>query len=122
MIPNRWKETARQLNRDITAIYWAARHPRTPWWAKVWILVVVAFAVSPIDLIPDFIPVLGYLDDVILIPLGVYIAIKLIPVEVMVESRALASQNQALWLKWVGLSMVVSFWLGLSVVVAVNIW
>ena len=78
---------ARTLRRDVHAIYLAARDPRTPWYAKAWALLIAAYAVSPIDLIPDFIPVLGHLDDVILVPLGVMIAVRLIPAEVLDDSR-----------------------------------
>lgn len=77
-----------QLKRETHALYLAARHPRTPWYAKLFVAAVVAYAVSPIDLIPDFIPVLGVLDDLVLIPLGVVIAMRMIPPDVMAECRA----------------------------------
>lgn len=70
------------------ALYLAARHPQTPWYAKLFVAGVAAFALSPIDLIPDFVPVLGYLDDLVLIPLGIAVAIKLIPPDVLAECRA----------------------------------
>lgn len=85
-----WKQTARQLKISVYALYLACRDPRTPWYAKVFAALVVGYALSPIDLIPDFIPVLGYLDDLVLIPLGMSIALKMIPKEIMVESRAKA--------------------------------
>jgi len=72
------------------ALYLAARDPRTPWYAKVLVAAIVAYALSPIDLIPDFVPVLGYLDDLILIPIGLAIAIRLIPESVLTECRARA--------------------------------
>lgn len=87
----RWREAARNLKRNITALYFAVLDPGTPWVAKAFALLVVAYALSPIDLIPDFIPVLGYLDDLILLPLGIWFALKLIPSEVMVEARQRAS-------------------------------
>jgi uncharacterized membrane protein YkvA (DUF1232 family) len=86
------RERVNHLKRETYALYLAYRHPQTPRLAKIWTLVVVAYALSPIDLIPDFIPVLGYLDDLILIPIGIAIAVKLIPVEVMRECRKQAAQ------------------------------
>jgi uncharacterized membrane protein YkvA (DUF1232 family) len=75
------------LKRDVIALYLATRDPRVPWYAKAVAACVAAYALSPIDLIPDFIPVLGHLDDVILVPLGVMLAVRLIPQEVLEESR-----------------------------------
>ena len=85
-----WSERARELRREVYALYFACRDPRTPWYAKWLVAGVVAYALSPIDLIPDFIPVLGQLDDLILVPLGIAIAIRLIPTEVLAECRAKA--------------------------------
>lgn len=78
---------ARRIKEDTLALYLAARHPDTPWLARLLIAGVVAYALSPIDLIPDFIPVLGYLDDLILLPLGIALAIRLIPASVMTACR-----------------------------------
>ena len=86
------KSRVRQLTRDTYALYLAARHPRTPWYAKFIVACVVAYALSPIDLIPDFIPVLGFLDDLILVPLGMAIAIRLVPTDVLAECRARAQE------------------------------
>jgi uncharacterized membrane protein YkvA (DUF1232 family) len=80
-------EWAKQLKRESLALYLAARDPRTPFYAKILAGVIVAYAFSPIDLVPDFIPILGYLDDVILLPLGIWFVLKLIPKDVMAESR-----------------------------------
>lgn len=91
----RWKARARQLKHETYALYLAVRDRRTPWYAKLFSGVVVAYAFSPIDLVPDFIPVLGYLDDLILIPLGVAAAVKMIPFEVMHECRQRAQQEFA---------------------------
>ncbi|WP_044874430.1 YkvA family protein [Pseudomonas sp. LFM046] len=88
----RLKQWARTIKRDVHALWLAARDPRTPWWAKVLALVVAAYALSPIDLIPDFIPVLGYLDDLVLVPFGIWLVVRLIPVELMEEHRATAAQ------------------------------
>jgi len=86
----RLRQKAKLLKVDILALWFAYRDSRTPWYAKLWAAIVVGYAFSPIDLIPDFIPVLGYLDDVILLPLGIMFAIRLIPEEVLVDSRGKA--------------------------------
>jgi uncharacterized membrane protein YkvA (DUF1232 family) len=88
---NQLKVRARELKREAYVIYLAARDPRTPWYVKALIFFVVAHTFSPFDLIPDFIPVLGYLDDLIITPGGIWLAIRLIPVEVMEESKARAA-------------------------------
>jgi len=88
----RWKNAARDLKTETYALYLAYRDPRTPWYAKVWAAAVVAYAFSPIDLIPDFIPILGYLDDLVIVPLGIWLALKMIPSEVMNEARENANQ------------------------------
>ncbi len=80
------------VKRDIHALYLAARDPRVPWYVKGLAVVVAAYAISPIDLIPDFIPVVGYLDDLILLPLGIFFVVKLIPPEVMADCRERAEQ------------------------------
>ncbi|RWG57961.1 MAG: DUF1232 domain-containing protein [Mesorhizobium sp.] len=85
------KDWARTIKRDVRAIYLAARDPRTTWYAKALALCVAGYALSPIDLIPDFVPVLGYLDDLILLPLGILAVVKMIPPEVMAEHRAAAA-------------------------------
>lgn len=90
-----FKEHARHLKGETFALYLAARHPETPWYAKVFVAGIVAYAFSPIDLIPDFVPVLGYLDDLILIPLGIAIAIRLIPPEVLADCRSRAQASMA---------------------------
>jgi uncharacterized membrane protein YkvA (DUF1232 family) len=85
------KTWARAAKRDVHALYLASRDSRTPWYARMLALCVAGYALSPIDLIPDFIPVLGYLDDVILVPLGILAVIRMIPPEVMAEHRAAAA-------------------------------
>lgn len=85
------KTWACTIRRDVHALYLAARDPRTPWYAKGLALCVAGYALSPIDLIPDFIPVLGYLDDIIIVPLGILVVVRLIPPEVMAEHRAAAA-------------------------------
>jgi uncharacterized membrane protein YkvA (DUF1232 family) len=89
---SRIKAWAHEVNRDGYAIYLASRDPRMPWYAKVLAVAIAAYALSPIDLIPDFIPVIGYLDDLVILPLGIWLVVSLIPGEVMVEYRAKASE------------------------------
>lgn len=85
------KQDAKHLKVEVYALYLAYRDPRAPWYAKVWVAFVVAHTFSPIDLIPDFIPILGYLDDLIITPLGIFLALKMIPEEVMREARKQAN-------------------------------
>lgn len=87
----RLKQRARALKHEALAVYLAAKDPRTPWYAKALIFFVVAHTFSPIDLIPDFIPVLGYLDDLIITPGGLWLAVRMIPPEVLVEARVTAT-------------------------------
>jgi uncharacterized membrane protein YkvA (DUF1232 family) len=87
------KQHARHLKSETFALYLASRDPRTPWYAKLLVAGVVAYALSPIDLIPDFVPVLGYLDDLVLIPLSITLAIKMIPDSVLAECRARAQET-----------------------------
>ncbi|TXG79606.1 MAG: DUF1232 domain-containing protein [Rhodocyclaceae bacterium] len=91
----RLKDAARNLKRELTALTYAARDKRTPWAAKLLLAFVLAYAASPIDLIPDFVPVLGYLDEVVLLPLGIWLALRMIPPEVMAEARARAGERHA---------------------------
>ena len=86
------KQRARHLKAETFALYLAARDPRTPWYAKLLVAGIVAYAFSPIDLIPDFVPVLGYLDDLILIPVGITLAIRLVPDSVLTDCRAQAQE------------------------------
>src|SRR6478736_4911987 len=88
---DRLRQWARALKRDVHAVYLAARDPRTPWYVKALALAVAAYALSPIDLIPDFIPVLGYVDDLLIVPLGLMLVIRLLPPEVLAASRAKAN-------------------------------
>src|SRR3954470_17265241 len=88
------KSWARGITRDVHALYLASGDPRVPWYAKVLAVAVAGYALSPIDLIPDFIPVLGYLDDLIIVPLGMLAVIRLIPPEVMADHRATAAAAQ----------------------------
>ena len=91
----RLKRWARTLERDVVALWLAARDPRTPWYAKAVAALVAGYALSPIDLIPDFIPVLGHLDDLLIVPLGILLAIRLIPEPLLAEFRAAAAARAA---------------------------
>jgi len=111
---NRWKEWARTIRRDAHALYLAARDPLVPWYAKALAIAVAAYAASPIDLIPDFIPVIGYVDDLILVPLGIALVIKLIPAEIMAEHRALASVAQDRPASWAAATIFVVLWIAVA--------
>ena len=104
------KNRARALKREVLALSFAYRHPRTPWVAKLVAAGVVAYALSPIDLIPDFIPVLGFLDDLILLPAGIALALRLIPAPVMAESRERAAGAKKSR-SWVGAGIIFAVWL-----------
>ena len=106
------KSHARALKNEAIAIYLAAKDPRTPWYAKALIFFVVAHTFSPIDLIPDFIPVLGVLDDLIVTPLGIALAIRLIPPDVLAETRARAgTQEVGRTVGWTGAVLIVLVWI-----------
>src|SRR5262245_18834770 len=100
----------RSIKRDAYALYLAGRDPRTPWYAKALAVCVAGYALSPIDLIPDFIPVLGYLDDAIIVPLGILAVVKMIPPEVMAESRTAAALKADRPVSWVAAIVVATIW------------
>ena len=110
------KQRARHLKAETFALYLAARDPRTLWYAKLLVAGIVAYALSPIDLIPDFVPVLGYLDDLILIPIGIALAIKLVPHQVLAECRARAQETiqNGKPVSWVAGAVIVVIWLILA--------
>jgi uncharacterized membrane protein YkvA (DUF1232 family) len=109
----RW---ARAIKRDVVALYLAGRDPRTPWVAKIVALAVIAYALSPIDLIPDFIPVLGYLDDLLIVPLGILVAVRLVPSDLMEEFRQEALAQGALPQNRVAAAIIVGIWIVLAAV------
>jgi uncharacterized membrane protein YkvA (DUF1232 family) len=115
------KARARQLKSDVHALYLAARHPGTPWYAKLYLIAIVAYALSPIDLIPDFIPVLGFVDEIILLPLAIVVAVKLVPGPVMSECRTRAAQQRpnGSWLGRLGAAFIALLWLALVVLAAI---
>lgn len=102
------------LKRETVALYFAARDPRTPLVAKLLAAVVVAYALSPIDLIPDFIPVIGLLDDLVLLPIGIAILLRLIPPEAMADARARAEAALALPKNTAAAVVIILLWLGLA--------
>ena len=111
-----WKAGARRLKREIRAIYLAYRDPRVPWYARLFAGLVVAYAFSPIDLIPDPIPVIGYLDDLVLVPLGIALAMRMIPSEVMAECRERARQEQdeVKPVRWAAVAVIAAIWVGMA--------
>jgi uncharacterized membrane protein YkvA (DUF1232 family) len=113
----RLKQKSRHLKIEIYALYLAYRDPRVPWYAKAFVALVVGYALSPIDLIPDFIPVLGYLDDLVLIPLGVAVALKMIPEKVMDDCRIRSKElmNKKKPINRVAAVVIICIWLALIV-------
>jgi uncharacterized membrane protein YkvA (DUF1232 family) len=108
---SRIKAWARDLKRDSHAVYLASRDLRVPWYAKAIAIAVAAYALSPIDLIPDFIPVIGYLDDLIIVPLSIWLVVSLIPSEVMAECRARASEAGQRPVSRTGMAAIVLIWM-----------
>ncbi len=112
-----WKRRVQQLKVEVHALYLACRDPRVPWYGRAFAACVVAYAFSPIDLIPDPIPVLGYLDDLVLVPLGVALAIRFIPPHVLAESRmkAQAAAEEGRPANWVAAGVIIAIWVLLAV-------
>ena len=115
---DRLRRWARAIKRDVVALYLAARDPRVPWYAKAVAACVAAYALSPIDLIPDFIPALGYLDDLIIVPLGILLAVRLVPADVIVELRDEAEKRAERPISRNGAIMVVVIWLAAAAALA----
>jgi uncharacterized membrane protein YkvA (DUF1232 family) len=116
MTTEKWKQSARKLKAETYALYLAYKHPNTPWFAKAFAGLVIAYALCPVDLVPDFIPVLGYLDDLVLVPVGIALALKMIPAEVIVECRSQAQIDT--WegkpVNWLAVVVIVTIWVGLA--------
>jgi uncharacterized membrane protein YkvA (DUF1232 family) len=108
----RWKRRARDLKQEVHALALACKNPRVPWYAKVLAVCIVAYALSPIDLIPDFIPLLGLLDDLILLPLGIYLVLKMIPAEVLARirerARTSAAESKS---SWIAAGVIAAIWI-----------
>lgn len=113
---------ARAIKRDVHALWLAARDPRTPWYARALAIAVAAYALSPIDLIPDVVPVLGYLDDAVLVPLGILAAIRLVPAAVMAECRARAEASHARPVSRAGAAVIIGLWFLGAVAMVWWIW
>jgi uncharacterized membrane protein YkvA (DUF1232 family) len=116
-----WRERVRNLKRDVVAIAFAIRDPRVPWYAKVVGACVVAYALSPIDLIPDFVPVLGYLDDLVLVPLGLLLVLRLIPADILAEHRVAAAAVVERPVSRAGAAVVIVVWVLAAALLAFSI-
>jgi uncharacterized membrane protein YkvA (DUF1232 family) len=114
----RLKVWARSLKRDVIALWLAARDPRIPWYAKALSAAVAAYALSPIDLIPDFIPILGYLDDLLIVPIGIWAAVKLIPEPIIADLRAKGLEQRRPTSR-AGLAAVILIWLA---AITLTVW
>jgi uncharacterized membrane protein YkvA (DUF1232 family) len=116
------KRWARGLKRDVVALWIAGRDPRVPWYAKAVAAAVAAYALSPIDLIPDVIPVLGYLDDLIIVPLGIALAVRLIPPELMLVFRAEATRRESLPTSRAAAAAIVALWIAAAALLTWLLW
>jgi uncharacterized membrane protein YkvA (DUF1232 family) len=115
------KTRARELKAEVVALYLATRHPRTPWYAKVFLLSIVAYALSPVDLIPDFIPVLGLLDEIVLLPFAIALAVKMVPPAVMAECRMRAVHGTiGTRAGRIAAAFIIAVWL--AVIVLAGLW
>jgi uncharacterized membrane protein YkvA (DUF1232 family) len=122
-VSSRLRQWARTVKRDVHALYLAARDPRVPWYAKVAAIGVTGYALSPIDLIPDFIPIIGYLDDLLIVPAGILVAAKLVPPDLMAEFRVAATNGRgerALGKR--GAAVIVFIWIAGAVIAALWLW
>ncbi len=119
-----WKAKLKQLRSEVYGLYLASKHPKTPWYAKAFAVLIIGYVLSPIDLIPDFIPVIGYLDDLVIVPAGISLLIKMIPKEVLEECREKA-RSQPIDQKrthWVAAAIIISIWLFAACVVLRLLW
>ncbi|MCX6012013.1 MAG: YkvA family protein [Chloroflexi bacterium] len=116
------RQRAKQLEAEIYTLYLAYKHRRTPWYAKAFMFAVICYALSPIDLIPDFIPVLGYLDDLIIIPAGIALALRMIPHDVIQECR-IKTKTEPLRAKqrWIVAAIIIGIWLLIVSIIVLNI-
>src|SRR5215471_1499520 len=114
-----WKQWALIIKRDAHALYLTARDPRVPWYAKVLAIAVAAYALSPINLIPDFVPVLGYVDDLIIVPAGIALVVRLVPPEIMTQHRDMAMEAQDRPVSWAAGVAIITIWI---VTIGLAIW
>ncbi len=119
-----WKIKTKRLKTEVYALYLASKHPRTPWYAKVLAALIIGYALSPIDLIPDFIPVLGYLDDLVLVPLGIALLVKIIPKDILDECRAKAAADLSKRKpkNWVAALIIILIWFLVIYLLVALIW
>ncbi len=119
-----WKEQARRLKQEGHALYLAYRDPRVPWYARVFAAIALGYLFSPIDLIPDFIPVVGYLDDLLLVPVFILIARRLIPADVLAEHRETARTQSSSGkpVNWAAAVAIVLIWLLVAALVGLFLW
>lgn len=119
---NSWKAKAKKLKSEVRVLYLAYKDPRTPWYAKAFAVFIIGYALSPIDLIPDFIPVLGYVDDLVIVPAGIALLIKMIPREVLEEYRAKVQSMPSTGKprSWMGAAIIVLVWL-LAIYLAIKV-
>ncbi|CDX16174.1 conserved hypothetical protein [Mesorhizobium plurifarium] len=115
------KQWARKIRRDVVALWIAARDPRVPWYAKATAGAVAAYALSPVDLIPDFIPIIGYLDDLLIVPVGIMLAVKLVPADLMQEFREEAMRREKPVSK-AGLAFMIALWALAAVALTSLFW
>jgi uncharacterized membrane protein YkvA (DUF1232 family) len=116
------KRWARAIKRDVVALWIAARDPRVPWHVKALCAAIAAYALSPVDLIPDFIPVLGYLDDVVLLPLGILLAVRLVPTHLLAEFRSEAERQTECPVSRVAAAAIIALWLGAAALILWAFW
>ena len=120
---NELRRKAKEIKSEVFALFISYRDPRTPWYAKAFAALIVAYAFSPIDLIPDFIPIFGYLDDLIILPLGIRLALSLIPVEDMEENRNRAKDiEKEKPVNWVGAALIVLVWVIIIGSIVFKLW
>ncbi|MGQ7791770.1 YkvA family protein [Faunimonas sp. B44] len=116
------KSWALRIRRDVVALYLAARDRRVPWYAKAVAAAVAGYALSPIDLIPDFVPVLGYLDDLVIVPLGILLAVKLVPPDLMAEHRAAAAAAEGRPKSRAAAAIIVAIWIAAAALLVWAFW
>jgi uncharacterized membrane protein YkvA (DUF1232 family) len=113
------KDWARALKNDVVALYIAGRDPRVPWYVKAAAMAIAAYALSPIDLIPDFIPVLGYLDEVILLPIAIALVVRMIPDPLMAEFREEAQRRSERPTSRAAAAVIIALWIA---AIALTLW
>jgi uncharacterized membrane protein YkvA (DUF1232 family) len=119
-----WRTKSKQLRSEVYALYLASKHPKTPWYAKAFAIFIIGYALSPIDLIPDFVPVIGYIDDLVLVPAGISLLIKMIPREILEECREKA-RPQSIGKKrsnWVAAMIIVLIWILVVYIILKILW